>query len=331
MIQDENVFEDKISIIVPFHSLEDYLARCLNSIKNQTYKNFEVIMLANNVKDKSIEIANKFAQDDNRFILKQFPYESKNIAKIRNFALQFVTGKYIAWVDGDDWVSPNFLKIQYESIKNNNADISICRVWPNYSGKNKFSKSTKCRKKLLNSEQLKQGILTQMLINGGVTNKLFVAELAKKIEFDEYCSIFEDLEYCLKYADMCKKAVFNNKILYIYFKRRGSLTHTTKATKVLRRLNTMNKLLRAEDGDVQDYKIFARGLHTAICSPLMKNCEKTSYEDKTKVLFAHYLKDALDVSKKIRMPFYKKLYVWFYYKKYKKYLKMPLFFVDDNK
>lgn len=314
---------DKISVIVPFHSLESYLARCLDSIKEQTYKNFEVIMLANNVHDNSLEIAKKYAESDKRFVLQQFPYESKNIAKIRNFALQLVTGKYVAWIDGDDWVSPNFLKIQYESLQKYGAELSICRVWPNYSGKNRFSKSTNYSQKILNREQIKIGVLTQALVNGGLTNKLFVADIAKQIKFDEYCSIFEDLEYCLKYADMINKAVFNNKILYIYFKRRGSLTHTTKATKVLRRLNTMNNVVAQKYSS--GYGEFARGLHVAICSPLMKKCVKTSYDEEVKILFAHYLKVAMDSTKHIKMPFYKKLYVWYYYIKYKKYLKKDLF------
>ena len=57
----------------------------------------------------------------------------------------------------------------------------------------------------------------------------------------------------------------------------------------------------------------------------MKKCIKTSYDDKVRILFAHYLKNALDNAKIIKIPFYKKLYVWFYYKKYKKYLKKDLF------
>lgn len=318
-------FNEKISVIVPFHSLEKYLPRCLKSIQNQTYDNFEVIMLANNVKDNSRKIAENFAENDKRFILVDFPYQIKNIAMIRNYALKYANGKYIAWVDGDDYVMPAYLEVQYKSLIENNAQMSICRVKKSKDLSYKFTKIDKKFKikKIFDSKELANRILNDDHVAGGLCNKLHIAEIAKKIEFDNYCSMYEDLEYNLRYAQLCDKAVFNGKKLHIYYCRQGSLTNNNSHLQILKRVSTLNKIISKNNFD--DIDIFARGVNAAVALHLLKKCKKSSYDKKVKIILSHYLKDAYIVQKKLKEVFYKKLLVWFFYQRYKKYLKYKLF------
>lgn len=316
--------KEKITIIVPFHSIEAYLEKCLTSIQNQTYKNFEVIMLANNVHDGSIGIAKKFANADDRFVLKKYPFPGKNIAKIRNYALSFASGEYVSWVDGDDYVSPNFLKVQYEAIKDNNADLSICRHWPTKSRDHKFSKKTKCKTIVMTNTDGQIGILTRAFINGSTTNKMYRTSLLKTIPLNEKCTMFEDLEYNFRYLSNCSKIVYNKKYLYAVYHRPDSLSREPNKLQLLRRLTTMNEVVKQDQ--VTSYALFARGLHIAIVTPLLKKCKASHLDLQYKILFARYLKEARDSFKNIKLPFYKKLYVWIYYMKYKKYLKKNFLF-----
>ena len=321
--------QDKISIIVPFHSLENYLDTCLSSIQNQTYTNFEVIMLANNIHDSSRDIAKKYADADSRFLLYDFPLESTNISTIRNYALMLATGKYMIWVDGDDYISPNLVEIQYKSIKQTNADMAVCRVFLTHSRQHKFKNTEKYEIETLSAKQTQVGILTEAFVNGGLTNKMFRTDLAQQIRFDEYCSMFEDLEYVFRYLNICDSGyvAFNKKYIYAYYMRPGSLSNERKLLPILHRITTTNKIIRLES--IQYYDVFARGLHVAIATPLIKKCKKTKYDTKIRIIFANYLREAIKTFKNIKMPFYKKLFVWLYYKKYKKYLKKP--FWEQNK
>jgi len=321
--------QDKISVIVPFHSLEEYLDTCLSSIQNQTYKNFEVIMLANNVHDSSREIAKKYADTDARFLLYDLPFETRNISTIRNYALMLATGKYMIWVDGDDYVSPNLLAVQYDSIQQSDADMAICRVFLSHSREHVFNKKERYNIDIISAKQTQIGVLTQAFVNGGLTNKMFRTDLAQQIKFDEYCSMFEDLEYVFRYLDLCKSSnvALNKKYMYVYYMRQGSLSKEKKILPILRRITTTNKIIRLKS--VEYYDVFARGLHVAIAIPLIKKCKKTKYDTKIRIIFANYLREAIKTFKNIKMPFYKKLFVWLYYKKYKKYLKKP--FWEQNK
>lgn len=113
-----------ISVIIPVYNAEKYLEQCLNSIKNQTYKNFEVIIVNDGSKDNTDSICKKFAQSDSRF--RYFSKENGGVSSARNFGLDNANGHYITFIDGDDWVEHNHLEILIKSITENNSDIAIC-------------------------------------------------------------------------------------------------------------------------------------------------------------------------------------------------------------
>ena len=93
---------DKISVVVPFRNVEPYLKDCLMSIKNQTYTNFEVILLDDDSNDGSELIAETFAKEDNRFYYVRLP-KQKSISALRNLGIEKANGKYLCWIDSDDY------------------------------------------------------------------------------------------------------------------------------------------------------------------------------------------------------------------------------------
>ena len=114
--------EKLVSVIVPIHNTSKYLKRCLNSITKQTYSNLEIILINDGSTDKSGEICNKYAKKDSR--IKVLHNETAGgVANARNKGLSIATGEYINFVDGDDWLTKNAIKVLVDSLQENNADI----------------------------------------------------------------------------------------------------------------------------------------------------------------------------------------------------------------
>lgn len=104
---------NKFSIIIPIYNVEKYLEKCLNSILNQSYKNFEIIAINDGSKDSSKEILNKYKNNENIKIINQ---ENKGLSAARNEGLKHVTGDYILFVDSDDFIEKDLLKILNDNI-----------------------------------------------------------------------------------------------------------------------------------------------------------------------------------------------------------------------
>ena len=114
----------KISVIVPVYNVEKYLDKCLNSILNQTYKNFEVIIINDGSTDESYKIISKYEKLDSRF--KCYNKENGGLSDARNYGLDFVTGDYLLFIDSDDYVDNNY----FENIVNiaNKEDIDLIKI-----------------------------------------------------------------------------------------------------------------------------------------------------------------------------------------------------------
>jgi len=113
-----------ISIIIPVYNVEDYLARCLESILFQSFKDFEVLLIDDGSTDGSGKICDAYAQNDTR--IRVIHKVNGGVSSARNVGLNNANGQYISFVDSDDFVHPCFLEFLYNSIKSSKADISIC-------------------------------------------------------------------------------------------------------------------------------------------------------------------------------------------------------------
>ena len=118
--------EKLISIIIPVYGVEKYIRQCLDSVINQTYKNLEIIVINDGTKDKSAEIAKKYAGNDNR--IKVYDYKNGGVSIARNRGLEHAKGDYISFVDGDDWLHPDFYMKLADALETSNADIAKCSI-----------------------------------------------------------------------------------------------------------------------------------------------------------------------------------------------------------
>ena len=115
-----------ISVIIPVYGVEKYIAQCLDSIINQTYKNLEVIVVNDGTKDRSAEIAKEYATKDSR--IKVYDFQNGGLSVARNRGLEIATGDYISYIDSDDWLDTKMYETLLKAAMKNDADMVKCGI-----------------------------------------------------------------------------------------------------------------------------------------------------------------------------------------------------------
>ena len=112
-----------ISIIVPIYNVENYLRMCLDSIEHQTYSNIEVLLINDGSPDSSGEICQEYVARDSRF--RYFEKENGGASDARNYGIERSNGKYLTFVDSDDWLSLTYVEDLYQAAIRNDSDTVI--------------------------------------------------------------------------------------------------------------------------------------------------------------------------------------------------------------
>lgn len=114
----------KISVIIPVYNVERYLVYCVNSVINQSFSDFELILVDDGSADASPSICDELQKNDQR--IKVVHIDNSGVSEARNIGLQNATGEFISFIDSDDYVTPDFLQAMYETALNSVADVVIC-------------------------------------------------------------------------------------------------------------------------------------------------------------------------------------------------------------
>ena len=112
-----------ISIIVPVYNVEEYLKQCLDSILEQTFSDYEVILVNDGSTDNSGLICQEYAEKDSR--IRYFEKENGGLSDARNYGIEQAQGEYLTFVDSDDFLDKMHLNVLYTALVSNNVDISI--------------------------------------------------------------------------------------------------------------------------------------------------------------------------------------------------------------
>lgn len=212
-----------ISVIVPVYNVENYIAKCINSLLEQTYSNFEVIVVDDGSTDKSISIVKSMTDKDSRF--KIVTKSNGGLSSARNFGVNESKGDYIAFLDSDDYFSSSFLSKMLESKLKYNADITVCQfdlvteegIILEVRGNYKLNYLTGYQAFLDNL----QGIS----ITSGAPNKLYSRGIVEKYPFPEGL-LYEDRATMYKMFLDSKVVSFVNEPLFHYLQRPGSIMNS---------------------------------------------------------------------------------------------------------
>lgn len=212
-----------ISIIIPAYNVEQYLTACLSSIEQQTYQNFEVILIDDGSKDSTGDICDAIAAKDNRF--KVIHQKNQGVSAARNVGIGVANGEYICFVDSDDKLQKDFLK-----GFGLNYDISI----QGYLLQEGEKKSPISYREFLSFDNIAK-VYCLNDIHSAPFSKLCKTEIINRnnIRFPEEISFSEDTIFFLQYIKYCKSIHISKSCNYVYYKREGSLTAKQYDVKIL--------------------------------------------------------------------------------------------------
>lgn len=241
--------EATISVVVPVYNTEAYLGDCLESIACQTYQNLEVIIIDDGSTDGSPSICRQFVKRDGRF--RYIRQENAGQSAARNRGMGEASGKYLAFIDSDDWWDEDILETLHDSLVSNNAQFVMCQVrhegFPNVIDPDL---TDIC---ICNGEELVSNVLlSRKGFSASVNHALFVAEITKDISMIEG-HIFEDLDYLVRLGGSLHRAVSLPCRKYHYRYREGN----SSSRKLRLRFEDMNAVYHS----MQEHLRAAGGWH----------------------------------------------------------------------
>lgn len=222
--------EPLISVIVPIYSIDQYIGICIESLLNQTYKNLEIILVDDGSPDRCPEICDLYASKDKR--IKVIHKENGGLVSARKSGLEISRGQYIGYVDGDDWVDPDFYESVYNAITESQSDV-VCAGF----SRDLFTKSVHFKnhyrlgiyegKELveLQNNMISYGDFYRPGITTYVWNKLFKKEILyhHQMSVDEKISIGEDAAVVYPVLMECNRVCLTDCVSYHYRQREDSM------------------------------------------------------------------------------------------------------------
>lgn len=223
--------KDLISVIVPVYNVKKYIEKCVSSICNQTYSNLEIILVDDGSDDGSGQLCDEFQKKDNRIKVIHQVNQGSTVA--RNMGLELSKGKFVGFVDSDDWIEPDMYEILYKGIIDVGADIAVGR---HYLDKDEFSMADNPRSLVDGVYKKNDGIIQHNIIysddysmrgiSPNLWDKLFERNLLirnqKKVNVN---TTFAEDDVCVFSALLDADTITCiNQCIYHYVKRSDSIT-----------------------------------------------------------------------------------------------------------
>lgn len=230
-MNDKNIV---VSIIVPIYNVEMYLKRCLDSLVNQTFKEIEIIALNNGSTDNSLNILMEYANRDERVVV--INGENLGVSEARNIGIHTARGKYITFVDSDDWIDLNMIKTLYDAINDNSYDLAMCTYIREFGDHSKEKVFNLPEKNIYTNNEVKEELLRKLigpigkeLANpeyldalGTVWAKMYRASILrnKNLRFVDLNEIGsgEDTLFNIYVFNKVKSVILLNKPMYHYWR-----------------------------------------------------------------------------------------------------------------
>ena len=209
----------KISVIVPVYNVDRYLSRCLDSLINQSFGDYEILLINDGSTDNSLEICQRY-QQFNPNLIKVYSKSNGGLSDARNYGLDKCDSDFVVFVDSDDWIDLNMLNHMYSRATTTNADLVVCDMEYHFEGG--IVKSS-CGGEF---DVVKvEDNINIMMINNSACNKLYRYQLFDNIRFPKGFW-YEDMAVVpiliLKSSLIAKV----NEPLYKYYQREGSIMHS---------------------------------------------------------------------------------------------------------
>ena len=244
--------KELISIIVPIYNTDCYLRQCLDSIINQSYKNFEVLLVNDGSVDDSAMICKEFAEKDSR--IRYFEKENGGVSSARNLGLKNVKGNYITFVDSDDWIEENYLEVLYNALKENEVDVAISTHKDFNMDDNLYYLPFYSEEQLhtLDIGKVSRDEFLELFPELSSLNhdfncavsKLFKADVVKNLLFDESINYGEDLDFFFNLYLNVSSIYYVNQPTYIYRQHQTSASNNCLESHAISEIRIYEKILK---------------------------------------------------------------------------------------
>ena len=215
----------KVSIIIPVYNAEKYLREAIESVLNQTYTDFELLLINDRSTDNSREICEEYTQKDNRIILFENNTENHGPGPTRNIGLDNATGEFIYFMDADDWIDKNLLEYCVYRMIETDADIVQLGIVYEQGGGKKSIEYYHKENNLITRNTIEKNFVYFWKENRfGLTLNLLRKEKVKSVRFENMIS-GEDISYVLDAFCNAEKIAYISKALYHYRYVEGSTSH----------------------------------------------------------------------------------------------------------
>ena len=278
--------EEKISVIVPVYNLEKEISKCLTSLIIQKFENLEIIVVDDGSTDGTPDVVDSFEKKSKN--IRVFHTKNRGLSAARNFGISKATGKYIALIDGDDYVDPGFISSLYKAIKVDDADVVVCG-YNDVTERNvkSFLPAEGC----VSGKEATLKLLTkQDNIEVAAWNKLYKKSLFRGIKYPEGEN-FEDNLTTYKLLSKAKKVSYTRSTSYNHVYRTGSIMDATKTEKRL------SAKVKAAKNAIKDFKNESDLYDAAYYSLLLSYFQFVDFASKKKIPsknFAVYRNKILD-------------------------------------
>lgn len=219
----------KLSVIIPMFNTDKYILRCIESIQNQSYKDFEIIVIDDASTDKGVEIVKRLQKTDKRIILLQNK-ENSGSGISRNKGISIATGEYITFIDSDDYIKySNFFADVLRSLKKDKCDCVITPFIRQKQGNLKYDHFE--FDGIVTGKEACSLYLSRKLGTHASCGKFFKTEFVKPQKFNEY-GFSQDVPFVAETLITCKKVKLFKKYGYIYFNDNNSAWRPSKLTDI---------------------------------------------------------------------------------------------------
>lgn len=217
----------KISVIIPVYKVEKYLNRCVDSVLNQDFEDFELILVDDGSPDNSGKICDEYAKMDSR--VKVIHKENGGLSDARNAGIEIARGDYLNFIDSDDWVELDYLSILYNNAKKYDADISVVNLHKEYD--NRREKSENVKTGLFESNDIMSMLYDKEM---SIYLNVACAKLYRRKLFLTHRypvgKLHEDGFTTYKLFQEANKIYLSDADLYFYYQREGSIMNNSFST-----------------------------------------------------------------------------------------------------
>ena len=311
--------QPQVSIIVPVYNVENYIERCLNSLVNQTFKDIEIITINDGSTDKSLELLNKYAKEDIRISV--IDLGDEGVSYCRNLGIEKANGKYIMFVDSDDWIDSSMVEVMYKKAEENKLDLVMCsyiREFKDHSKEKIFNlpqeiiyKDNEVKNELLRKlvgpikEELSNPEMLDAL--GTVWGKLYRSDILKenKIKFVDLKEIgsAEDTLFNIFTFNYLKKLMFLNKPMYHYWRDNLKSVTSQYNPKLKEQRKVFFKYISDFIRENNFEQVFEEALNNRICTSVLglgliecsqnnKISEINKIKNIKKIIYEEYIRNA---------------------------------------